>query len=73
MSSAGLLASGLISFIYTFFTQVYPKTEARLDVLAERVRVSKEFENHVTVELKEIRVAQKELYILLLEAKRSGK
>jgi hypothetical protein len=67
VSTAGLLLSGLISFFYTFFAQVYPKTEARIDVLAEKARVTERFEEHVTSELKEIRVGQKELYQLLLE------
>lgn len=69
MSTVGLIASGLLSFFYTFFAQTYPKTESKIEILSEKINSWDNFHKEVRDDLKEIRSAQKEFYILLLERK----
>lgn len=66
ISALGVLLASLIAFFYTFFSQTYPKTVARIDVLESKVESWDKYKQDLKADIKEIRQTQKEIYMLIM-------
>ena len=67
VSTLALMASGLVSFFYTFFAQSYPKIQSKIEVLDQKIKGWDTFHGDVRGSLKEIRDAQRQVYMILME------
>ena len=73
VSTLALMFSGLVSFFYTFFSQVFPTTQTKIQVLESRSKGWDETRTILVNEVKEIKTQQHEIYLLILDKKATKK
>lgn len=67
MGILGTVATGLLTFFYNFFGDVFPKTQRRLDHLEVTLQNQVEISQDIRKDLREIKKGQNEIYRILIE------